>query len=278
MKRLITNTVILLLVLALTSSILQAQKSNVAEIGKVPIVTTPPASLRLDHFYKKYLDANGIAITASWRVPDSAMVQAWKIVTFMTGNLPKNVLDAMVKVHTRVTVMARYEGTTDVPEHAHLAADTTLNWDVRARGLGGDMEMPLTTCAEENLLAYQIDKYHAEDILIHEFAHSIHLIGIVQVDTTFNQKLEKLLNLAVSKGKYANTYAKTDIAEYWAEGVQDWFNINAEAPKPDGKHNRLNTRKELKKYDPDLYLLIGQYFPEFKDSPSKHSTENRFKL
>ena len=278
MKRLITNTVILFLVLALTSSILQAQKSKVAEIGKVPIVTTPAASLRLDHFYKKYLDANGIAITASWRVPDSAMVQAWKIVTFMTGNLPKNVLDAMVKVHTRVTVMARYEGTTDVPEHAHLAADTTLNWDVRTRGLGGDMEMPLTTCAEENLLAYQIDKYHAEDILIHEFAHSIHLIGIVQVDTTFNQKLEKLLNLAVSKGKYANTYAKTDIAEYWAEGVQDWFNINAEAPKPDGKHNRLNTRKELKKYDPDLYLLIGQYFPEFKDSPSKHSTENRFKL
>ena len=278
MKRLITNTVILLLVLALTSSILQAQKSNVAEIGKVPIVTTPPASLRLDHFYKKYLDANGIAITASWRVPDSAMVQAWKIVTFMTGNLPKNVLDAMVKVHTRVTVMARYEGTTDVPEHAHLAADTTLNWDVRARGLGGDLEMPFTTCAEENLLAYQIDKYHAEDILIHEFAHSIHLIGIVQVDTAFNSKLEKLLNQAVAKGKYANTYAKTDIAEYWAEGVQDWFNINAEANKPDGKHNRLNTREELKKYDPDLYLLIGQYFSEFKGSPSKHSTENRFKL
>jgi hypothetical protein len=278
MKRLITSTVILLLVLALTSSILQAQKSKVAEIGKVLIVTVPPSAMHLDHFYKKYLDANGIAITASWRVPDSAMVQAWKIVTFMTGDLPKNVLAAMVKVHTRVTVMARYEGTTDVPEHADLAADTTLNWDVRARGLGGDLELPLTSCAEENLLAYQIDKYHAEDILIHEFAHSIHLIGIVQVDTTFNRKLEKLLNLAVAKGKYANTYAKTDIAEYWAEGVQDWFNVNAEAPKPDGKHNRLNTRKELNKYDPDLYLLIGQYFSEFTDSPSKHSTENRFKL
>ena len=66
--------------------------------------------------------------------------------------------------------MARYEGTTDVPEHAHLAKDTTLNWDLRARGLGGDLELPLTSCAEENLLCYQIDKYHAEDILIHEFA------------------------------------------------------------------------------------------------------------
>ena len=279
MKQILALTTVFLLILILVSPATQAQnlKKN-EDVGKVPIVTSPPASMHLDHFYKKYLDANGIAITASWRVPDSAMVQAWKIITFMTGGLPKNVLDAMVKVHTRVTVMARYEGTTDVPEHAHLKADTSLNWDVRARGLGGDMELPLTTCAEENLLAYQIDKYHAEDILIHEFAHSIHLIGIIQVDSTFNSRLEKLLNQAVAQGKYAHTYAKTDIYEYWAEGVQDWFNINAEVPIPDGKHNRLNTRKELKKYDPDLYRLIGQYFPEFKGSPSKHSTENHFKL
>jgi len=277
MKRFITYTTISLLVLALTSSLSQAQKPKLAAIGKVPIVTIPPASMHLDHFYKKYLDANGIAITASWRVPDSAMVQAWKIITFMTGDLPKNVLDAMVKVHTRVTVMARYEGTTDVPEHAHLKADTTLNWDVRARGLGGDMELQLTSCAEENLLAYQIDKYHAEDILIHEFAHSIHLIGIIQVDTTFNSKLKKLLDQAVAKGKYANTYAKTDIYEYWAEGIQDWFNVNAEVAKPDGKHNQLNTREELKAYDPDLYKLIGQYFPEFSESPSKHLFVNLYK-
>jgi len=265
-------TIVLLLFAFLTPSI-QAQNTKL-----VPAVTRVPDSLHLDKFYKKYLNANGIAIASSWRVPDSAMVQAWKIITFMTGNLPKNVLEAMVRMKTRVTVMARYEGTTDVPEHAHLASDTTLNWDVRARGLGGDMDLPLTSCAEENLLAYQLDKYHAEDILIHEFAHSIHLIGIIQVDTTFNSKLKKLLDQAVAKGKYTNTYAKTDIYEYWAEGVQDWFNVNGEVPIPDGKHNRLNTRKELKKYDPDLYQLIGQYFSEFLKSPSKHSTVNRYKI
>jgi hypothetical protein len=174
--------------------------------------------------------------------------------------------------------MARYEGTTDVPEHAHLAKDTTLNWDVRARGLGGDLHKPLTSCAEENLLAYQIDKYHAEDILIHEFAHSIHLIGIIQTDPAFNSKLKKLLQQAVAQGKYADTYAKTNIYEYWAEGIQNWFNVNGEVPLPDGKHNRLNTRKELKKYDPDLYQLIGEYFSEFKVSPSKHSTKNLYRI
>jgi alpha-glucosidase len=265
--------ILALLVLVLAAFAIQAQNTKL-----VPPITRVPDSLKLDKFYKKYMNANGIAVTASWRVPDSAMVQAWRILNFMTGDLPKPVLDAMVKVKTRVTVMARYEGTTDVPEHAHLAADTTLNWDLRARGLGGDLEFPLTSCAEENLLAYQIDKYHAEDILIHEFAHSIHLIGIVQVDTAFNQKLEKLLNQAVANGKYANTYAKTDIAEYWAEGVQDWFNVNAEVPKPDGKHNALNTREELKKYDPDLYQLLSQYFSEFKVSPSKHLKVNRYKI
>ena len=278
MKRILAFFAIAFFAFTLASNVVQAQKIKTVPDENLSIITRVPDSLHLDHFYKKYLNANGIAITASWRVPDTAMVQAWRILKFMTGDLPKPVLDAMVKVKTRVTVMARYEGTTDVPEHAHLKADTTLNWDVRARGLGGDLEFPLTSCAEENLLAYQIDKYHAEDILIHEFAHSIHLIGIIQVDTTFNEKLEKLLNQAVAKGKYANTYAKTDIAEYWAEGVQDWFNVNAEAPKPDGKHNRLNTRKELKKYDPDLYKLIGQYFSEFEKSPSKHSTVNRYRI
>ena len=272
-NRLLAIATIALLLFAFSTPAVHAQDTKL-----VPAITRVPESLHLDRFYKKYLDANGISITASWRVPDSAMVQAWRILRFMTGDLPKQVLDAMVKKHTRVTVMARYEGTTDVPEHAHLKADTTLNWDVRARGLGGDLELPLTSCAEENLLAYQIDKYHAEDILIHEFAHSIHLIGIVQVDTTFNKKLEKMLNQAVAKGKYGNTYAKTDIAEYWAEGVQDWFNVNAEAPKADGKHNPLNTREELKKYDPDLYELISHYFSEFKVSPSKHLKVNKYKI
>ena len=275
MKKLLAFATIALMVLVMAVPSTQAQTSLVE---KPPVITRVPESMHLDKFYKKYMDANGIAITASWRVPDTAMVQAWRILKFMTGDLPKPVLDAMVKKHTRVSVMARYEGTTDIPEHAHLAADTTLNWDLRARGLGGDLELPLTSCAEENLLAYQIDKYHAEDILIHEFAHSIHLIGIVQVDTTFNSKLDKLLKRAVAKGKYANTYAKTDIYEYWAEGVQDWFNVNAEAPKPDGKHNQLNTREELKKYDPDLYEVISHYFSEFKVSPSKHLKANRYKI
>lgn len=271
MKILLQSIVVTMALLLANTIHLQAQNS-------IPEITQPPKALKLDSFYKKYTLANGIPIISSAKVPDSALVRAWSIVKFMTNDLPKANLKQMQKAGAKVGVMARYEGTTDIPEHAHLVNDTTLNWDLRARGLGGDLNSPLTTCAEENLLCYQIDKYHAEDILIHEFAHAVHSIGILPIDSTFNSQLQSLLDQAIANGKYKNTYAKTNLYEYWAEGIQNWFNVNAEVEKPDGKHNQVNTRAELKAYDPDLYELIHQYFSEFKGSPSCHAALDRFQI
>ena len=245
--------------------------------GQRPGITAPPLELKLNPFYKKYLNANGIHIIASWRVPDSAMYAAHRTLTALTGYLPAGVLKAMTDIGTRVGVMARYEGTTDIPEHAHLARDTSLNWDLRARGLGGTKWLPLTTCAEENILGYQIDKYHAEDILVHEFAHSIHLIGILTVYPDFNERLKKAYDAALAAGKWKDTYAATNIEEYWAEGVQDWFNVNAEVPKPDGKHNQVNTRKELKAYDRGLYDILSEFFPATNEQISCHKYINKYR-
>jgi alpha-glucosidase len=207
-------------------------------------------------------------------VPDSAFVAAHRTLYAMTSMLPKAVLDSMVGRGTRVAIMGRYEGTTDIPEHRHLVNDTTLNWDLRARGLGGDLELPLTSCAEENVLAYQIDKYHAEDILIHEFAHSIHLIGLMLAVPDFDSRLKMCYETARQRGILDATYRITDKEEYFAEAVQDWFNVNAEVPRADGKHNWCNTREELQEYDPDLYELLAQYFPKTSLQISKHQKIN----
>ncbi len=244
-----------------------------AEVLDIPecVITKVPDSLHLDPFYMKYVDVNGLPLISSWRVPDSALVAAHKTLYAMTVMLPKDVLDSMVGRGTRIAMMARYEGTTDIPEHRSLVNDTSINWDLRARGLGGDLELPLTSCAEENVLGYQIDKYHAEDILIHEFAHSIHLIGLTLAVPGFNERLQKLYENAKASGKLKNTYRETDKEEYWAEGVQDWFNVNAEMPYSDGKHNWVNSREDLKEFDPDLYALIAEYFPETTLHISKHA-------
>ena len=248
------------------------------EILDIPpcVVTSPPDSLKLDKFYKKYVDVNGIPLISSWRVPDSCFTAAHRTLYAMTSMLDKKILEAMWRANARVAIMARYEGTTDLPEHHYLVNDTALNWDLRARGLGGTIEEPLTSCAEENILAYQIDKYHAEDILIHEFAHAIHCIGIIQVDTAFNKRLQNLYEQAKASGKLDGTYRITDKEEYFAEAVQDWFNVNAEMPKPDGKHNWCNTREELKEYDADLYDLLAEFFPLTNLQISKHKKINEY--
>lgn len=246
------------------------EEVSVQQRDGVPAVSKPPAELGLDPFYSKYVKANGIHIVSSWRVPDSAFRAAYRTVTAVTALLPKEVLESLTSRNTRVGIMARYEGTTDIPEHAHLAKDTTINWDVRARGLGGTLRLPLNTCAEENILGYQIDKYHAEDILVHEFAHTIHYVGIKPVHKDFEKRLTESLEAARAQGKWQNTYANTNIAEYWAEGVQSWFHVNADVPRPDGKHNHVNTQAELREYDPGLYKILNDYFPEKYEPFSVH--------
>jgi hypothetical protein len=83
---------------------------------------------------------------------------------------------------TRFTVMAHDEWTTDVPEHSDLRPPEY--WDRRARGLGATRSRPSVSCGEENLLAMKGDPYSTENILIHEFAHAIHEMGLSTVDPT----------------------------------------------------------------------------------------------
>ena len=71
-----------------------------------------------------------------------------------------------------LVVMAYDEYTTDVPEQR--AMKPRVYWDRRARGLGGSP----VSCAEENVLCFPGDPYSTENILIHEFAHTVHGMGL----------------------------------------------------------------------------------------------------
>lgn len=114
------------------------EKQAVVEVNlpvEKPLITAPPDSLGLDPFYKKYMNVNGIPVCSSWRVPDSCFHAAYITFKALTDMLPEKVMKSLTDNKARVTIMARYEGTTDVPEHAYLVNDTTINWDLRARGL-----------------------------------------------------------------------------------------------------------------------------------------------
>ena len=161
----------------------------------------------------------------------------------------------MIGVKIRVAVMAYSERTTDIPEHRKMTPKDY--WDMRARGLGASRRTPVVSCAEENLLNYRGDSYSTENILIHEFGHGIHGVGLAAVDPTFNTRLRKAYKDAMAKGLWKGTYAASNPGEYWAEAVQSWFDTNRQN---DSQHNHVDTRPELKAYDPDVAKLADEVF------------------
>ena len=224
----------------------------------LPEPVPPPAAVRnafeLDPFYQQWIDVEGMPVLASARVSPYAVKEAAWLIRRMIGHR-KDVLAALATNRVRFAVMAHDELTTEIPEHSDLIPD--FYWDRRARGLGPTEVRPTTSCGEENLLNFRGDPYATESILIHEFSHAIHTMGLNTVDPLFDSRLRKAYDEALQQGLWTNTYAATNKEEYWAEGVQSWFDTNREY---DSEHNHVNTRAELKEYDPALAKLLEEIF------------------
>ena len=254
-----TTWLVLLGILAATAG----EKGATSDSG--PSVTTVPASLRrhydLDKFYTKWIDADGIPILASEVVDDEALGRARELVLRMTSKKHAAFAKALARDRVRVAILGRSQKTTDIPEHADLnRAFPETNWDERARGLGATKARPATSVGEENLLGLPGDRYRGESILIHEFAHTLHM-ALRSIDKGFDRALQKTYAAALKEGLFENTYAASNAEEYWAEGVQSWFDANLERAEPDGVHNSINTRTELEQYDPRLAKLIAKWLP-----------------
>ena len=229
-------------------------------------VTSIPEGKNIPSFYQKYIETEGLYVTSSGKVSDEALLKACDIISLMLAKRP-DVKAHMVKKGCHVMVIGKDEETCDLPEFAHICncEDSIKYWNWRARGFGGAPEDEFSSsCGEENLLALSQDKYVGENILIHEFAHLIHTVGIVGVEPDFNERLEALRQNAIRKGLWEKTYAVSNKEEYFAECVQSFFNCNRYAEPANGVHNWVNRRTKLKTYDPDMYRLLQEYFYEIE--------------
>ena len=229
-------------------------------------VTGIPEGKNIPSFYQKYIETEGLYVTSSGKVSDEALLKACDIISLMLAKRP-DVKAHMVKKGCHVMIIGKDEETCDLPEFAHICncEDSIKYWNWRARGFGGAPEDEFSSsCGEENLLALPQDKYVGENILIHEFAHLVHTVGIVGVEPDFNERLEALRQNAIRKGLWDKTYAVSNKEEYFAECVQSFFNCNRYAEPANGVHNWVNRRTKLKAYDPDMYRLLQEYFYEIE--------------
>jgi len=235
--------------------------SSGANAADDPTPTVPPIEFRviepardatLAPFYKKLVKVGDLPVLASEKVSDFALFEAAYLIREMLLDRP-DVLAAMAKEGVRFSIMGVRERTTDVPEHSDLVPGRY--WDRRARGLGPNPGRPSVSCGEENLLKLSGDPYAQESILIHEFGHAIHDMGMKFVDPSFDGRLRKTYESATAKGLWKGKYAAVNHHEYWAEGVQSWFDTNRH---DDHDHNHVDTRPELEAYDPDLAKLVHE--------------------
>ena len=230
----------------LLSSIGAAEQAHRYQLSPVPAGKDP--------FYRKHVSVGGFSILASGKVADQALKEAAFIIEGLLKGR-EDLLKAIADNGVHLAIMAADEFTTDIPEHSLLKPK--LFWDRRARGLGPTKKRPVVSCGEENLLLYKGDPYWQENILIHEFAHAIHHMGLMTVDPTFDSRLESIYKEATARGLWKGKYAGRNRAEYWAEGVQSWFDNNRQN---DHDHNHVNTREELEAYDPKLAALVASVF------------------
>lgn len=238
-------------------------------------VIAPPADAKVPEFYKKFTRATGYPIVASGRVNDYAVKEAAYLVDQMLAHRP-DVREAMIASGSRLCIIAHNEFTTDLPEFEKLGLPRGYDgitakdyWDARARGTGGSQTDPYCSCGEENLLGYPGDPYSTENILIHEFAHNMHLRGMDRVDPSFDTRLKATFEKAMADGLWKGKYASVNHHEYFAEGVQSWFDNNREN---DHDHNHVNTRAELLEYDPGLAAMCREVFGETKLTYTKPAT------
>ena len=237
----------------------------------------PQAKDGVPSFYTQRADAHGYPVVASANVNPYAVQEAIYLIDMLLAKRP-DVRAAMIQSGSRLCILAHNEFTTEQPEFAGLGEQPHSDfpkfsgsdyYDARARGLGGSQTDPFCSCAEENLLGYPGDPYEKECILIHEFAHNIHLRGMTNVDPTFDARLEKSYHDAMRAGLWKGKYASVNYHEYFAEGVQSWFDNNR---TNDADHNHVHLRSQLIEYDPGLAALCREVFGDTELRYTKPAT------
>jgi hypothetical protein len=238
------------------------------------VATALPAALRTDPFYTQFLDADGIPILSSARTPPEALARARAIVQGMLEKRP-DIRRALIRLGERVVVMAPEEGTLDIPEQRHWKKPTRDDprltvcerkhydvrigrlsdrdyWNARARGMGG----VLTSAAAENLLALPGDRYHGQNVFVHEFAHMI-LRAARIADPALHARVRAAYDAAMAKGLWAGEYASTTYEEYWAVGTQYWFETGRIAVFD---QVRVLSPDDLRAYDPALHAVLAEVY------------------
>lgn len=222
---------------------------------------------RLDYYTQSVTTASGIVVKANPRVDPATLDLAAAQVDVQLGKADNGIAARMADFGCSLAVYAARENAYLVPEHRG-GYDPEM-YDVEGYG-GSEWNGCVSSISERNVLRTRGDEnaflntgYPNENILVHEFGHAVRLVGIETLaDKGLSDELYAAYENSWTTGRWPNTYAIGNIDEYFATLSAIWFDVMAEKPDwTDGVRSPINTRAELKAYDPQAYALFAKVYP-----------------
>ncbi len=222
-----------------------------------------PVTLSYEPYYTQFVTTkSGIVVKAGASVQKQILDIAVEIVDHMLGKIPE-VAKVLIDLGSDIAVYGITEDAYDVPEHRMGYVLATRH----VEGFGGEADQPTSSISASNVIRLRSGRYATmypnEMILVHEFGHAIHLVGMNSLeDQTWANRVRDAYANAHEKGLWPKSYASSNYEEYFATLGTIWFNVMQEGVdgKWDGIRGPVNTREELKEYDPVGYQLMADVY------------------
>jgi len=232
-------------------------------LQKQPSVIPPPTRFKVDPYYTKFTWAREFVVVGRG-ASDESMLQANDTIRKMFA-YRHDILKALIGDGAKLVVLGKNEKLTDLPECKAVADKQKV--DPAARRLSYNAECKIVVIGEEDLVSSA--KASASPV-IGEFAKALYVVTgtrpvdpnwenrgrdvqqyelrVKRLDIQFDSKLKQAYESAMSKGLWKGAPAAQNRVEYWAAGVQAYFDAAGQS--------NASTREKLKEYDPELFALV----------------------
>jgi hypothetical protein len=244
-------------------------------LRRQPSVIPPPARFKIDPYYTKFTYAREFIVLGSHAVSDEALLKANDTIRKLFA-YRHDILKAMIADGARLVVLGRSEKLSDLPEFRDVKGEAGFD---EVRFLDYAPSQKLMVVPEENVLGLPRDPCAGKSLVVSAFAKGLchvtasrpviadfenqrgrqqYELRVKRMDIEFDKKLEKIYSQALSKGLWKGTAAARDRIEYWAAGVEAYFDAAGNGHPPQSADRPVTTREALKAYDPDLFALVDE--------------------
>jgi alpha-glucosidase len=244
-------------------------------LRRQPSVIAPPARFKVDPYYTKFTWAREFVVLGSKHVSDEALLTANDNIRKMFA-YRHDILKALIEDGARLVVLGRKEKLSDLPEFKATRSEEGLDL---VRYLDFDTRRKLMVVPEENVLGLKEEPFAGRCMVVSVFARALYPVTaqrpviegferrrdrqqyelrVKRLDVEFDSKLKKAYEKAMSASLWRGTPAARDRVEYWATGVECYFDAVGAGYAPNGADRPITTREALKAYDAELCALVDE--------------------